>query len=81
MEVMQTKQKGYGGDVLVFNDRGDSVDAIHRVYTLNSQRRVERLQSGVTSQRRGITNGCINVMPDVYEKLIDCCSNATLVVK
>jgi hypothetical protein len=27
-----------------------------------------------------ITNGCINVMPDVYEALKDCCSGEVLTV-
>jgi hypothetical protein len=77
-----TDMKGYGGDVLKFHEDRDSIMAIHRVWTLSpSQRRIERLQSSDPRQRKSITNGCINVMPDVYDKLVDCCSNSTLVVK
>jgi hypothetical protein len=79
LSVMKTNQKFYGGDVLVFNDRGSSVDAIHRVWLGDpKQRRMERLKANDPNQRRSITNGCINLMPEVYEKLKDCCSNGEL---
>lgn len=72
-----TQSAGYGGDVLQFYETEHSVQAIHRVWTLKpSQRRVERLQSSDPSQRRTITNGCVNVMPDVYDKLLQCCSSS-----
>jgi hypothetical protein len=72
---------GYGGDILVYQESREYLWAIHRVYTLNPQeRRVERLHSRRADQRRSITNGCINVMPDVYRKLVDCCSRDVLVI-
>ena len=72
---------GYGGDLLVYKENQKYLWAIHRVYTLNpAERRVERLTSNQVEQRRAITNGCINVMPDVYQKLVDCCSKDLLVI-
>jgi signal peptidase I len=61
---------GYGGDVLQFKETDKYVYAIHRVWLLNpSQHREERLQSHNVEDRRNITGGCINVSPDVYDKL------------
>ncbi len=73
---------GYGGDVLAFDTRIDGVPmAIHRVWTLKpEQRRVERLQ-GPLAGRLGVTGGCINVMPDVYARLVDCCSKGVVVIQ
>lgn len=72
---------GYGGDVLVFDTRIDAIPlAIHRVWLLKpEQRRLERLQ-GPAAQRHGITGGCINVMPEVYQMLVDCCSKGQLTI-
>lgn len=73
---------GYGGDVLKFAEDEKSITSIHRVWVLRpEQRRVERLQGASIPRRQEITNGCVNVMPDVYDKLVDCCSNATLVIR
>jgi len=78
----KTQAAGYGGDILVFKEDRTSVWAVHRVYTRNpKQRRLERLASGDPNQRRSITDGCINIMPDVYQKLVDCCAGQTMVVK
>jgi hypothetical protein len=72
---------GYGGDVLVYQENRKYLWAIHRVYTLNpDERRVERLASNRSDLRRSITKGCINVMPEVYQKLVDCCSRDVLVI-
>lgn len=63
---------GYGGDVLQFAEDGNTIFAIHRVWLMKpSQNRLERLQSDDPAQRRHVTNGCINVAPDVYDKLDD----------
>lgn len=75
------EEPGYGGDLLVFQESRAHLWAIHRVYTLNPQeRRVERLHSSHPEQRRAITKGCINVMPEVYRRLVDCCSKDVLVI-
>ena len=77
-----TESPGYGGDVLQFHETDTSVMAIHRVWILNpAEHRVSRLNSGDPARRRSITNGCINVSPEVYEKLVACCSNDMLIVK
>lgn len=72
---------GYGGDILVYRENARHVWAIHRVYTLNpAENRVARLHSGRAELRRAITKGCINVMPEVYERLVACCSGDVLVI-
>ncbi len=74
--------EGYGGDVLQYRETNDVVYAIHRVWTLKpEQKRRERLESNSVSMRKNVTNGCINVSEEVYMKLLDCCSNETLVIK
>lgn len=77
-----TKSPGYGGDVLQFRDDPDGVFAIHRVYLLNpKEKRAERLRSPDPKVRR-ITHGCINVDPEVYVRLVECCSRSeTLSIK
>jgi hypothetical protein len=76
-----TKDLGYGGDVLQFFETKDDVYAIHRIWLLNpEQRRLERLNSKDIKDHY-ISNGCINVAPDVYDKLVDCCSSGQLIIK
>lgn len=77
-----TEVPGYGGDLLVFNEDRTRLWAIHRVYTAKaSERRVERLLSGRAASRKGVTHGCVNVMPEVYERLTECCSNHVLMIR
>lgn len=74
-------QKGYGGDILNFTESDTTIYAIHRLYLLNpAQHRADRLKSSNLKDKY-ITNGCINVDPAVYEKLLDCCQNSKLIVK
>lgn len=62
--------EGYGGDVLQFDENETSVFAIHRVWLgAPSQHRLQRLASNSPAQRRNITGGCVNVTPDVYDRL------------
>jgi hypothetical protein len=76
-----TDSVGYGGDVLQFYETEKEVYAIHRVWLLSpNQKRLERLKSKNISDRY-ISGGCINVEPEVYEKLLDCCSNSPLTIK
>ena len=70
----------YGGDVLVFKEYNDNVWAIHRVINIPGEYRKQRLQSGKVSVRRNITHGCVNVDPEVYKQLVDCCSNSKLYI-
>lgn len=76
-----TDDPGYGGDVLQFYEDNHQVYAIHRVWLLKpQQRRLERLDSNNIEDHL-ITNGCINIKPEVYEELVNCCSNDELIVK
>ena len=62
--------EGYGGDVLQFKETASTVYAIHRVWLGRPQEhRLERLASPDAAVRRAITGGCINVAPDVYERI------------
>jgi hypothetical protein len=82
LDYQATVVPGYGGDLLVFKEDEARLWAIHRVYTAKAEeKRVKRLQAGAPADRKGITHGCVNVMPDVYERLVDCCSNHTLVIR
>lgn len=75
------RAKGYGGDVLMFSEDAKGIYAIHRTWTGKpSERRAQRLASGRTSDRRAVTNGCVNIDPKIYDRLVDCCSNAKLVI-
>lgn len=62
---------GYGGDVVLFARRKDGLHlAIHRRWDgAPAQRRAERMRSPFPGDRQGITNGCINVDPQVYEAM------------
>ena len=81
LQVRETAQDGYGGDVLQFHDTGSEVYAVHRVWLLRpAQRRAERL-AGTDPAQRLITSGCINVSNEVYEKLKKCCVATTLIIQ
>jgi hypothetical protein len=74
-------QPGYDGSILQFQqDSAGYVWAIHRVWTRNpNQMRMYRISTPQVSDNR-ITNGCINVMPDVYYDLLAHYSNAQLTI-
>ncbi len=77
-----TDSPGYGGDVLQYDESDTAVYAIHRVWTLKpEQDRINRIASGDSRQRVGITAGCVNVLPEVYDKLVKCCVSSRLVIK
>lgn len=81
LEARPTKQKFYDGDVMVFKETETTVLAVHRVWLGSpTQRRLERL-NGPVQGRRGVTGGCINVLPAVYQQLVECCDGATLIIK
>ena len=69
LQIYRTDKAGYGGDVIGFKQEKDFLFALHRVWTLKpSERRLERIQSPLVADRI-MTNGCINVGDEVYEKL------------
>lgn len=77
-----TEDRGYGGDVVQFHEDEKAVFAIHRVWTLRPvERREHRLRSGDPKQRASITNGCVNVSPEVYDRLVGCCLSYRLVIR
>lgn len=78
---VRTDLAGYGGDVLAFAQDAAGVYAIHRVWTLIPRQRRIALLSGKNAQARmHVTEGCINVMPDVYQALVDCCSRGRVTI-
>lgn len=69
MTIYATEKPGYGGDVIGFKLEQDFLFALHRVWTRKpSERRLERIASQNVADRI-MTNGCINVQDDVYERL------------
>lgn len=82
LDHQATPEPGYGGDLLVFNEGPSQLWAIHRVITASaSERRLERLQSAHAGARRRVTRGCVNVMPQVFDSLVRCCSRDLLVIR
>jgi hypothetical protein len=72
LENVLVNSQGYGGDVLMFKETPTEIFAIHRVWTLKpKERRLERLESPNAQDRHGITGGCINVEPEVYDLLVE----------
>ena len=72
---------GYGGDLLVFKVDGGSIYAIHRVLDVPGQQRLARIHIPDPKYRITITNGCVNVEPEVYDELLACCSTSKVIVK
>lgn len=71
-----TRLRGYGGDILTFHEDHAGRYAIHRTW----QGR-ETLYSAPPARRRTVTKGCINVTPEVYARLVECCAGAEVVVR
>lgn len=81
LDKVNIPQKGYGGDILRYHETDDAIWAIHRIYLGNpTEKRLERLKSKALKDKF-ITNGCINVLPEVYDKIVSCCENSSLVIK
>lgn len=75
------KVPAFGDDILAFHEDRDGIFAIHRVIDVPGQNRQERLKSENPENRKGITQGCVNIDPNVYLKLVDCCSNSQVEIK
>ena len=72
---------GYGGDVLQFKEDADELYAIHRIWLGNpEQHRPERMKSSNVKDHF-ISSGCINVELETYEKLIQCCTDESLIIR
>lgn len=73
-----TADPGYNGNVIQFYETDKKVYAIHRLWLLNKEQyRNERLNSSKPSDHK-ITSGCINVSSEVFERLLDCCTEEDL---
>jgi len=66
---------GYGGDILQFHEDEKQTYAIHRIWLLRPQEHRQERIKDPDPKKHIITHGCINVEPEVYEKLKSCCSN------
>ena len=80
MVMRVTSQVGYGGDVIQFHADDKQIYAIHRLWTRSPQQQREQRIASPDVSRRKISNGCINVQSEVYEKLKECCINQQLQV-
>ena len=67
LSIYKTSQNGYGGEILGFHKKGNTIYAVHRVWTGNpKEQRESRIKSSNISDRL-ITNGCINITDDGYK--------------
>jgi hypothetical protein len=64
LQHQATRLPGYGGDILTFKETAHERYAIHRTW-----RGRERLYKAPAAHRT-VTNGCINVEPALYERLV-----------
>lgn len=78
LSLMRVEKPMYGGSILAFAEDDTGVFAVHRVLPIGN--RLKQIAEDDPKKRRGITNGCINVQPDVYEKLMACCTNSDIIV-
>jgi hypothetical protein len=76
-----TTENGYGGNLLVFKEVGGEFYAVHRVLDIPGQQRLARIKSPKSDHRINVTDGCINVENDVFDKLVDCCRDWKIVIK
>lgn len=81
LAVLHVSSPGYGGDVLMYDSNQTMWYAIHRTYDYGPVHNRQRLYYNTTPQQRTVTAGCINVEPDVYEMIKDCCRNSTLKIE
>ena len=71
LQHRRVRTPGYGGDVMVFAETPAFAMAIHRVWLGRpKERRLRRLTAGNPADRRFITHGCINVLPNVYDRIV-----------
>lgn len=70
----------YKGSVLQYSETKSTVLAIHRPWRGKPEQKRDELLKNSNSNQRTITNGCINVTDEIYEKLLDCCSNSKLFI-
>ncbi len=81
LQVLNVASEGYGGNVLMYDADISSWYAIHRTYTGRNVRGRHGLYHNTTAKERTVTAGCINVEPDVFNELIECCRKSKLIIK
>lgn len=81
MEHALTSEPGYGGDVIAYAQTPDRILAIHRIWLLGKNNHRREIMAGPAEGRRYVTNGCINLEPEVYVELVDCCSKDSLQIE
>lgn len=81
LNLRLTASQGYGGDVIQYHEDSQQVYAIHRLWLLKpEQKRQQKIHSSNPAERY-ITAGCINLEPEVYDKLKNCCLSEKLVIE
>lgn len=75
-----TDTPGYGGNVIQFKETDTEVYAIHRLWKLNPKQNREKRIKSLNSKDHNISKGCINIEPEVFDKLKDCCIMQKLVI-
>lgn len=76
LERQATRLPGYGGEILTFKETVTARFAIHRTWPGR-----ERLYDRPNVARRTITKGCINVEPQVFAALLECCAASPVVIR
>lgn len=64
LELRITKQRGFGGEILLFLDGREGWYAIHKTWPGR-----EKMYGLPPEKRRHISHGCINVKPELYDAL------------
>lgn len=71
----------YGNSMLQFKETKTDVFGIHWTWLGKpSEQRQKRIKSTNVTDRF-ITQGCVNVEPLVYKKLVACCSNSKVLIR
>lgn len=76
-----TNEPGYGGNILAFKIENGQIFAIHRVLDIPGQQRLARIKSPYAEHRVTVTAGCVNVEPDLFDELVNCCSDSKIIIK
>jgi hypothetical protein len=65
LTLMPVEEPEYRGDVLAYRETDTIIYSIHRTYPGR-----EKMYTLPDEKRRRITNGCINIEPNVYDRLV-----------
>lgn len=76
LNLYRIRDPRFGGTVLEFLRVGDEAFSVHRTWPGR-----EKMYSLPEEKRRNISQGCVNVDPQVYQKLVACCVGTPIVIK